>query len=515
MRARRTALLFSILLWSLHACSMSPGSDIISGDTAGSETDISNLLDAEDPDSIPDDRVGTGDGEDLRIEDLAVGDQWLFDVEVAPEVEEDAQVSDTDPADQNDEVQDEDLCQVDCDLDFDDDGIPNDQDNCPQVPNEDQLNFDGDGEGDACDADDDNDGDPDDSDCQPYNASVFHNANERCDDEDHNCDSLPYAGAVCNDADPCTVDVCQQGTGCLYTPITCSQGFTCIEGQCVSTETCPQAVISVLEGQEVAPQTTLHLSATGSIAQTGNIAQVKWSVTQPVGSTSSFIPSNVYPTPRFDVNVMGVYTFSLDVWDDSGMKSCTPAVVQVMTVTAQAIHVELLWHTPGDPDQTDQGPDAGADLDLHFAHPWASTQDVDGDGQPDPWFDQTYDCFWFNASPDWGQTGVTQDNPSLDLDDSDGAGPENINLEQGQDDHLYRVGVHYWSDHGYGTSYATVRIYIYSTLIAEFQGVALHSKDMWEVCYIEWPEGTVHVIESAQGNYKITPNYENPMFLTP
>ncbi len=45
-----------------------------------------------------------------------------------------------------------------CDLDNDNDGIPNEQDNCPLVVNPTQANLDGDAMGDACDPDDDNDG---------------------------------------------------------------------------------------------------------------------------------------------------------------------------------------------------------------------------------------------------------------------------------------------------------------------------------------------------------------------
>jgi hypothetical protein len=153
-------------------------------------------------------------------------------------------------------------------------------------------------------------------------------------------------------------------------------------------------------------------------------------VKQPVGSQSVFLPSFLAADPTFEVNVAGIYEFQLDVWDQNDQKSLTSAFVTVAVIPDEVIHVELLWTTEGDPDQTDAGPEAGVDLDLHFAHPFAIYgPDVDGDGAPDPWFDVPFDCFWFNAHPNWGSLNpAVDDNPGLDRDDTDGAGPENINL---------------------------------------------------------------------------------------
>ena len=69
------------------------------------------------------------------------------------------------------------------DLDFDDDGVNDDVDNCPTIPNADQINTDSDADGDACDSDDDNDGVADGADLSSLNPAICRDQDsDLCDD---------------------------------------------------------------------------------------------------------------------------------------------------------------------------------------------------------------------------------------------------------------------------------------------------------------------------------------------
>ncbi|MCB9738819.1 MAG: hypothetical protein H6747_06095 [Deltaproteobacteria bacterium] len=259
------------------------------------------------------------------------------------------------------------------------------------------------------------------------------------------------------------------------------------------TSTCPTAKISIKEGEEVIPQTVLHLKGDQSQASGGgSIKKYQWTAKQPGGSNQVFVPGSNFPNPTFTANAAGEYEFCLQVWDQNDEESCAPACVTVLVIPEEAIHVELLWDTPADLNQTDTGPAAGADMDLHFAHYLANGPDIDCDGKPDPWFSNPFDTFWFNPNPNWGNANPNvPDDPSLDLDDTDGAGPENLNLADPEGTAAkpayYHVGVHYWNDHGFGMSKATVNVYIFGVLAVQIDKIDMDVLDMWYVGKINWP----------------------------
>lgn len=276
---------------------------------------------------------------------------------------------------------------------------------------------------------------------------------------------------------------------------------------------CPVAIIEIEEGFEVSPQTLLHLSGENSFSPFGSILGWEWSVMQPDGSQSTFLPSDTSSTPAFQANVVGYYMFQLTVTDSTGKTSCVPGIAEVMVMPDEAIHVELVWDTPGDAIQFDAGLGAGADMDLHFLHPNAEGEDLNEDGVGDGWFDIPYDVFWVNPKPNWEDPDLlANDDPSLDRDDKDGAGPENINLILPMDGNTYRVGVHYWAAYEYGVSTATLRVYLSGVLAYEEKDVVMNNHDLWEACTIEWPSGAVEPIGNG---IQILPDYVHPLFPPP
>lgn len=131
------------------------------------------------------------------------------------------------------------------------------------------------------------------------------------------------------------------------------------------------------------------------------------------------------------------------------------------------LHIRLTWNT----DKTD--------VDLHLLGPGGQIWTCDGD------------CFWSNPQPNFGDPNDFRDDPFLDVDDVDGFGPENINLETPKPG-TYRVLVHYWSPHDGQNPDAKIEIFERGNLVATYGPQYLSQvNDVWEVVDITWP-GAVH-----------------------
>jgi hypothetical protein len=91
---------------------------------------------------------------------------------------------------------------ADCvDPDDDGDGDPDESDNCPNLPNPDQLDTDSDSLGNLCDSDDDGDATPDELDCAPLDPSIHLTAAEICDGINQDCDAMIDEGFLNTDGD--------------------------------------------------------------------------------------------------------------------------------------------------------------------------------------------------------------------------------------------------------------------------------------------------------------------------
>lgn len=269
---------------------------------------------------------------------------------------------------------------------------------------------------------------------------------------------------------------------------------------------CPQARANP-EEYYVPPLEVVLLDGSASVDPDGpNNRPVKYEwvvVDRPEGSVSqpyeTLVPDDPTvgepddlesPTAVFFVDQAGTYSIELRVKDnlDLSSESCeTSAVVTIVAKPEEAIHVSVTWTTPEDPDQTDR---QGTDVDLHLRHPLA-----------EGWFLSPGDCYYGNPAPDWGILGDTTDDPVLDIDDINGAGPENINLNLPENTETlgspYLLGVHYYKSHervtgmDYGASTAMVRVYLNGALNLTVENIELPVEDNFcQVAAIEWPAAT-------------------------
>ncbi len=275
---------------------------------------------------------------------------------------------------------------------------------------------------------------------------------------------------------------------------------------------CPEAVAKAsIRGTPSQPASVITatpldyviLDGTESHDADGEVVTWKWEILEsPPGTPVNLEPTQSDPLDEDqsvrEVQVMtaGTYRFGLTVVDDSGFQSCQEAVVEIVVIPDQNIHIELTWTNPADPDETDS---QGSDLDLHLVKM--------GPGQ---WFESPYSIFYLHPNTT-GDPIWNPEDPSLDIDVQDGMGPENITMSNPDHCQWYAVGVHYFAEM-WGTAYATVRIYINGSMRYERPHFPLnHSGHFWDVARIHWDsDASDATVVNVDGFYPMAPQGEEP-----
>jgi hypothetical protein len=241
----------------------------------------------------------------------------------------------------------------------------------------------------------------------------------------------------------------------------------------------------------IEPLDDVIVTAVDSVPSTasGAITQYEWElVEKPQGSTADFTDRYGVRTGFRFADVVGVdlagrYRVRAKVIDDMGTTSVNECELAFEAIPSDSFLVQLTWDTPV------------GDMDLHVTRKNAQGLFCPSGVAYGPLSQncgvQSDDCYYANCNPndnrpDWDGDGVSGSagDPSLDIDDLSGYGPENTNIDLAVEGE-YLVGVDYFSSSG-GLTGNTIRIYIYGQLQAEFYK-ELGSSDFWEVAVIKWP----------------------------
>lgn len=233
------------------------------------------------------------------------------------------------------------------------------------------------------------------------------------------------------------------------------------------TNQCPTAVLRArVEGDLLwdTSITTEPLKTVELRSSLSGVERYEWTIVQrPANSTTQLSPSATVAEPTLFLDVAGEYVVELKAFNDAGMLICSEQSIRITVPYAADVGVQLVWDTPDDPDQTDN---SGTDMDLHLLH-------ENGSWRTSPW-----DCYFSNRNPPWGAT--------LELDDTDGAGPELITLNGPEFGVKYSVGVHYWrATIGFSgaelPSTATLTISFEGVPVFEEQRLLQNTDDFWYV----------------------------------
>ncbi len=208
-------------------------------------------------------------------------------------------------------------------------------------------------------------------------------------------------------------------------------------------------------------------------------------VLDPPGGSASTLSSYTVESPSISLDLAGDYTGELTVTNTNGQSdSCEQTITAIPN---ENFRIELYWGVPDD-------------MDLHLLRPGGTAHDT-GD-----WLSGTpgSDCHYANMNPDWHVQGHGGDDPSLDLDDIPGTGPENINIVDpavSPYDGWYQVFVH---DYPHTEIYdpandVTVNIYLNGGLTQTYNFQISGEDADYYVAKIHWPTGNIQACNGLSG----------------
>ncbi len=182
-------------------------------------------------------------------------------------------------------------------------------------------------------------------------------------------------------------------------------------------------------------------------------------LSSPTQMTTGFT-FNISGQNRQGLDVAGTFVVRLTVTDSMGQSSTNDARVTLNAVPQEDFHVQITWDDPS------------SDMDLHLVR-----------GIGPRW--GTNDCHFTNCKTTAGLNwGGGEMNPRLDVDDTNGFGPENINIDSPAAGN-YSVGVHWYSG-GAATIAVTVKIYVQGALLGEYIRELNRCNSYWDVARVIW-----------------------------
>jgi hypothetical protein len=244
---------------------------------------------------------------------------------------------------------------------------------------------------------------------------------------------------------------------------TCSVEFNAVGDK-------PVAMCEATPNPAEALRDRVTFSGSGSYDPGGTRLTYDWTLRrQPAGSSAN-MPNGAATNPDrtgFVADQAGTYVARLVVTNTSGVAS-DPCDVTLDVVPGEDLWVEMFWSQSGE------------DMDLHLVRDAGRLR-------------SNQDCYYGNCvrgGLDWGPNGA-DGNPSLDLDDVAGRGPENINIAA-PDNVMYHVWVHDYPG-SRRTSATDVTVNVYLGGVLEFTDTRSISGEDTETEFaeIDWAAGTV------------------------